>query len=59
MHGEGTAHGPDSSLYSGQLADDRRHGAGCMRYANGDVYEGEWADGSNMHPMHVCACASG
>ena len=32
--------------YSGSFAEGKRHGAGVMRYHNGEVFNGEWEHGS-------------
>ena len=34
-----------ASYYQGDFKDDLRHGFGRRRYADGDIYEGEWKNG--------------
>ncbi|KAL9188888.1 hypothetical protein ACHAXT_011378 [Thalassiosira profunda] len=38
----------DNGVYEGELKNDKPHGRGVCRYANGHVYDGEWRDGK-MH----------
>ena len=40
---EDASHG--LSRYTGDLSEEARNGVGCMRYANGEVYLGEWRGG--------------
>jgi len=42
MHGEGELSAPSGSVYKGKFVGGAREGAGIMRYATGDVYNGTW-----------------
>jgi hypothetical protein len=35
----------DGTKYEGQLKTDKPHGKGTMKYADGDIYTGEWNNG--------------
>ena len=43
--GLGTIKFPDGSKYQGMTKNGKFHGKGRMTHSNGDIYQGEWADG--------------
>ncbi len=44
--GNGSFNNGDGSVYQGGFAQDQYHGKGVMRYANGDVFDGDWECGA-------------
>ena len=52
--GTGTYNNGDGSVYQGDFVNDQYHGNGIMRYANGDVYDGEWECGTCIPTR--CGC---
>lgn len=41
-HGAGRQVCPNGDAYVGQFSENQRHGHGCIRYAYGAMYNGEW-----------------
>ena len=49
MHGFGTETYLDGSVYAGHWENDKQHGQGTLKNAEGDViYQGEWMHGNKL-----------